>query len=304
MDERPIGPVGQDFRAATEMLRSTAKWLVAVAAALGSVLIAGTQVSDIGELPKDEARFWVAAGSLTCALAGVGFVIVFARRVLVAGPVSLREVMVRLSDGPPRAAEELDPSSLRFAVIEEAAALYQSVASHEGATDTRDGRSGLSLLWWLVDRQAVCRFKSAEFSPFEPADSPSRIDVAAANVVSFVDNWETRRRFRDLTRCLGVAGCVVPTAIVAFTLAVRHVDLPAPTVEAPVDVVVHLSSSARESLADQRNCPVPEDLPAIAIAGTWLHPVLVVPGDAPCDPIRLTPDDESVVIPLTESSGG
>ena len=62
--------------AAAEALRSTAKWLVTAFAAIGAVLIAGLQLTDIGELQSENWLYLVLAlAGLLGALLAVGYMI-------------------------------------------------------------------------------------------------------------------------------------------------------------------------------------------------------------------------------------
>jgi hypothetical protein len=74
--------------AANQGIRDTAKWLIASAAAVGAVLIAGSQLSSIGRLEAGwptsaaTARLWVAAAGALLGLAAVVYAIATAVRVL------------------------------------------------------------------------------------------------------------------------------------------------------------------------------------------------------------------------------
>ena len=66
----------RSFAGSTESLREAAKWLLAAAAGVGGVLVAGLQLSNLGELGADQwLRMMVALIGLALALVGVGWVI-------------------------------------------------------------------------------------------------------------------------------------------------------------------------------------------------------------------------------------
>jgi Pentapeptide repeats (8 copies) len=59
------------YRLDLESIRTSAKWLVAAFAALGTVLIAGSQLSSIGSLKTTDGRFWAAVVGMAVALVAV-----------------------------------------------------------------------------------------------------------------------------------------------------------------------------------------------------------------------------------------
>jgi hypothetical protein len=63
------------YAAQLDALRSVAKWLVAVFAGVGALLVAGLSISGIGQLPASSWRLYVAVSSVVFALGSVGFMI-------------------------------------------------------------------------------------------------------------------------------------------------------------------------------------------------------------------------------------
>jgi hypothetical protein len=74
-------------------LRETAKWLTTAFAALGTAMLAGTQLSKIGQLGLADLRLWVAVAAGTLALSAVGVVIWNVTRVLAPEWVSIHELI-------------------------------------------------------------------------------------------------------------------------------------------------------------------------------------------------------------------
>jgi hypothetical protein len=71
------------YAAATQRLREAAKWLLAAAAGVGGVLVAGLQLGDLNQLSLQEwPRIIVALSGVVVALAGVGMVLTRATAVL------------------------------------------------------------------------------------------------------------------------------------------------------------------------------------------------------------------------------
>ena len=65
---QPSGLVA-DYTSGANRLRETAKWLIAAFAAVGTILVAGSQLSDLGSI--QDGRLLVAFGAAAVALAGV-----------------------------------------------------------------------------------------------------------------------------------------------------------------------------------------------------------------------------------------
>ncbi|GIH19273.1 hypothetical protein [Rugosimonospora africana] len=73
---------GGGYASQLDALRSAAKWLLAAAAAVGALLVAGLQLTGIGQLSIDSWRLYVGLGAALTALAAVGYVIKAASTVL------------------------------------------------------------------------------------------------------------------------------------------------------------------------------------------------------------------------------
>jgi hypothetical protein len=77
---------------AADRIRETAKWLTVSLAALGGVLIAGSQLSDIGELQPSSSRFFIAVLGGGIAAAGAVTILAFAIWVATTPAVSLKKL--------------------------------------------------------------------------------------------------------------------------------------------------------------------------------------------------------------------
>ena len=56
-----------------ELIRSAAKWFIGGLGVIGGVLVAGSQISDLGALDPASVRFWIAVFGVTCGLGAVMF---------------------------------------------------------------------------------------------------------------------------------------------------------------------------------------------------------------------------------------
>jgi hypothetical protein len=82
------------FKDANERIRDAGKWLIAASAAVGAILVAGSQLSSIGQLQVGP-RLWAAMVGAVLGLWGVVAAIWTAVRLLLPVQITLRDVQVR-----------------------------------------------------------------------------------------------------------------------------------------------------------------------------------------------------------------
>ena len=87
-------PLEDPFQSANERIRDAAKWLIAASAAVGAILVAGSQLSSIGRL-QPGPRLWVAIAGAVLALWGVVAAIWTAVRLMLPVQVTLQDVQAR-----------------------------------------------------------------------------------------------------------------------------------------------------------------------------------------------------------------
>jgi hypothetical protein len=90
MAEAPDDP----FKDANERIRDAGKWLIAASAAVGAILVAGSQLSSIGKL-QTGPRLWTAMAGAVLGLWGVVAAIWSAVRLLLPVQITLRDVQTR-----------------------------------------------------------------------------------------------------------------------------------------------------------------------------------------------------------------
>jgi Pentapeptide repeats (8 copies) len=90
-----VGEAPEDrFRDANERIRDAAKWLIGASAAVGAILVAGSQLSNIGKL-QPGLRLWVAIAGAVLGLWGVVAAIWTAVRLLLPVGVTIQDVQSR-----------------------------------------------------------------------------------------------------------------------------------------------------------------------------------------------------------------
>ena len=77
------------FAAAADRVRDTARWLIVSFAAVGGILVAGSQLSSLGTLGPTDLRFWLALAGAVVALTAVVAAVAAVSAVLVIEPLSL-----------------------------------------------------------------------------------------------------------------------------------------------------------------------------------------------------------------------
>ncbi len=100
MKAEPPGRDYNQFRAATEALRSTAKWLVTALAGVAVVLVAGVQLTSLGRLgAADWPRIVLAASALLTSLISIGILVRDTTRVLTDSYVTVTEIQDAVIEG-------------------------------------------------------------------------------------------------------------------------------------------------------------------------------------------------------------
>ena len=189
--------------AANQRIRDTAKWLIASSAAVGAVLIAGSQLSSIGRLDAGwpttaaTARLWVACLGALLALAAVIGAIWAAVSVLLPVQVLISD----LAENWDRPAPELRPVVAFF---------RRRPKFLQGAATPAE----------LVERRADLVARLGQADP--PADLRDRIqamDLRIGAVEDVANHEALKAMFQRCLRRLVIASVVAAAGLVAFAWA-------------------------------------------------------------------------------------
>ena len=210
------------FAAQLEALRSTAKWLVAAAAAVGGVLVAGLQLTAIGQLQPGSWRLYAAAISAAAALAAVGFMIWEASTVLTNRWLTLAtftdepvDASLHRSKAHAKAAKHL--REIEDQIMRSQHELFGYAAPtiaelHKRLRKTDDEA------WAYVSATGVRRLAISMRA--RQAQETSRVLRQAARDVSQCANYySTLDRFRHMRRRLGWAALIVAVSSGVFAYA-------------------------------------------------------------------------------------
>ncbi len=80
------------FAKSVDSMRGTARWTLAAFAAVGTILVAGSQLANIGQFKATDVRLWIAVSALAVVLGVVGFAVRFVITVETAGETSLGDL--------------------------------------------------------------------------------------------------------------------------------------------------------------------------------------------------------------------
>lgn len=198
----PVAPVPptDPYSAATQNLRNSTKWLMTAAAAVAASLIAGLQLSDLGELGSDSLpRLVMSLAGLSLGLFAVGRMIWASSSLLIDEWITLAELALEDFE------QQLNTSSTR--ADRRRASLVEAVIDDvETNREQLYGQAATSLddlYRQLVEYNRLRRDESARGGTVTPTDGESvrpAIDPhqAAALVVSYANHRRTRQEFQRL----------------------------------------------------------------------------------------------------------
>jgi hypothetical protein len=257
--DAPTTATPTDVQSAIDRYRDLAKYLIGVFAAIGALLIAGTQLSSIGHMSWDDdrARLIACAVSLAVALAAVAWVMRRAIDVLRPVDVSLESVLAS--------------PTLRDAIDAEPGLLA--------------GAGDVGTLAELV-------------GPSSPltANQRAKWRKVVTGVLDRAGYVAMERRFERAWREMLIAA-VVGAAAVAVLAWAANPDEDAgsgPTLDpVPALVEVSLTAAGRDALGDALGKTCPEPIPGFVIGGSSTAPKVVTTATAAgCKPAQFVLDAE------------
>jgi hypothetical protein len=227
----PVPTSAGSYTAAAESLRSAAKWLLAAASGVAALLVAGLQLSSLGDLAsKDVPRFCIALGGLLLALLGFGAVVWRAGALLSDEWITLTQ----LSDADWRARVskrsrwartrrrlargKVDPNDITT--------IFDELGTYRDELYGNLAHSVGDLYDKLVAANADARAQAAKTTPPNTEERRSgrhaELRAAARDVVEFANYRRTRANFDRLRRTLVVAGAAVVIGLVTFAVSTHQ----------------------------------------------------------------------------------
>lgn len=271
--------------AVVDRMRDLAKWLIVVFGGIGGVLIAGTELADIGNA-EGRDLLWAVLG-VALGIGGAGLALAFTVIVLLPTGISLR-----------RLADDEKSSDLGERVIEEPEVLYglgTTIGGFKAAVEDARKADDDARAAFEADEDDETLKKAAE-KAHEARESANRF------VDQFI-NWAllitVKEKMIRAVVATFVGGVLVVIGIAVFSMATQQDDSPAEAAEAvpkqPSAVTIDLTDYGREILADRLGTDCrPGRLNAIALDGEPDALQLVSVPTPECEAVRFT---------LTESVG-
>ena len=295
----------------SQVIRESAKWLLAAFAGIGATMVAGVQLSDIGTL-RSPSRLVLAAAGVVAVLTAVTIVILKAAKVITLKFLTTREVNLERHEaakqvaGTDRSPSEVSPFLRALEVEWSYLFLAETKSLAELARLQEDVQEAMARL----DRGESVQWRGRRVLPAAKSEveaDAQRLRVAGERVVMWANTWCARQEFDALIPLIRIAGSVITAGLVLFIWAVNpSPDTAFARVDEPAEVTVTWTEEALQHVDEN----VPEECideggssSAIAIGGDLGHPEVVLPPSGDCPGALLTvEDDAGVVVPILEGT--
>ncbi|MFI7399074.1 hypothetical protein ACIBW9_01015 [Streptomyces sp. NPDC049541] len=294
--DTPHPPIVLDHVRATDGIRTSAKWVMAAAAAVAAIVVAGLQLKEISQIRGRLSQVLAALLALTI-LGTVGFILQRAARILVCTPMTLsRLVDIERDYVNQRAAQQNKPqrTPLSFLHRKKREPHIYSYVEDRGEVLAALGIDSVLNLYHLYRGEGL-----GVVNPPPPRD---RIESAAEQLVTFVELRQAEYRYDLLVKALAWAGALFALCLIALIFLVGAPKSPSdPRVIEPIPVRVRLTGGQQElTMGGFSGCSGTYD--GTAVSGSFRQPVvLLTPKDATpsCHPParEITPSLGVVIYP-------
>lgn len=225
---------------AVDQMRTTAKWILTLLAAVGAVLTAGVQLSSVGQLKASDPRLWLAVGALAVSLVSIGFIISRVVLVLAGGETSLdklAEEEIKWGEKGPAAdirfAKETEYLPDEFPTVGDLREKYHEAKRKlREAEEDKENKQQAEIDKW--DKEL--RYLTGEVMP---------------QLFMGVRYYRVQRLFREAVRFMIWCGLIAAIGIVVFAWATNPPpsSANAPPFRAPVEASLLLTDLGRSSLS-------------------------------------------------------
>lgn len=274
--------------AATQVLRETTKWILAIGAGLASVLIAGLRLNQLGHLENDPLILALAIASAVVGIGAVALVVFAAAAVLTNHFATLREIVER-GQGAERRVPELPAEvtdALTKSIERERDILYQGIAS-----DLTDLFSQVTEVNAAVLNPRITGIPLTGQVESELGKRAAALNAAAERVVTYAEHWTTTRAWQRLLKVLSGGGIALVVGVVLFTVCVNRPQDATLTVSRPEAVTVFFTGAGRVWAQRTLKCdPEVATLNAVVVGGNLDRPILASPQQGSCIAIEFILD--------------
>lgn len=279
------GGISASVERATKQTRDAATWLIGAFAAIAGILVAGSQLSDMGELAAWSGRWWAAVAGLSVALVGILAAVLGALTILLPARSTLSDAarddgFVRWVDNH---TELLAPDAT--SVEHFRGQYFAARREYDSAMDAYESAEAQGAVPEAVSTRA--KRADARFAEIE----------AWATIIN---DAHTDRRFRRAAQggfvAIFIGGLLAAIGIASFAWAAHPGDKSAkdePAAEAPVAPVrvrLALTAVGKEIIREATSCDAAQ-AEAVRIGGDTATPELLILPREGCKAVRLTLSD-------------
>jgi len=278
--------------AAIVQIREVVKWLIAAFAAVGALLAAGSQLSEIGQLT--DWRLVAAGGGIFLVLVGVALAILKAVRVLTPEPISLKEL-----------AEGKDHAGVRDKIATDPSLLLGQGTSVTELRTRHDELLKKETDAWQAFTQNEEDPKALRRAERASADRVAG-DEAVGWLIQFARYTEISQLFRRSLRWMTAAAAIAAVGIGLFAWAAHPEDEEdegtTPVVaKVPTAIAIDLSEQGEDALGEKLGAQCDANaVPALALGGEPDALEVVTVPSASCSLQRFTLTETLGVATSTE----
>lgn len=259
------------LKAASDRIRETAKWLTVTLGAVGALLLAGTQLSNIGEIEVGSQRFFIAM--LGGAVAAAGTIAVLIASVLVATTPVMSLTRLTSTPIPDGAENALDDQYLRMG--------YADVSSlaEDYARALQDRKAAIEQHGAVAPESRAAHAKAAT------------IDGIVTRLVLVSSHMNLARRWRNAMWPICIGAIVAGVGVVLFVWAANPPDDAKASTNSPgmlknaKAAVLVLNETGQNALREATGCDVDGRLQVLTLDATsgGADVVIIEPG---CKTVR------------------
>lgn len=267
-----------------ESIRSAARWLVAAAAAVAAVIMAGLQVSAVTKIDGPASRMVVAVAAAVLGATAAGWILVRAARVLVSPAWTLGKLTGLERTQPERWREhpinrELQGSKSLLTTGRELVLgeIYRAQRELFVATTTLQETGSATVSTSLSPSTSACSpvvyDANSDTDERRLQQRLATVTEIAGRIAETANLAETRQRYHTLVRDLRIAGVLLIACFLTFTLASAPADGAPVTTPLKVELRFVPNQDALAEADLPRGC-AGLSIEAIALGGTLEEPVV------------------------------
>jgi hypothetical protein len=218
MSEQDISST-KDLATSASTIRETAKWLITAFAAIGVVLIAGSQLSNIGNVKK-ASTLLLAISSVVFSLIGIGIAIWFSVNVMTPGLLTLSELVNGKRKKPRTYWDNLRLKDVRDWINNDNKEILKRAVN---VKDLRDQYSKHLDLRYSTLNELKADPRGPNRDKYDLAEAESQeLDNIVHQVLAIASYEDLRRYFRATRKFIFAGGLIAAIGVLGFSLTVKQ----------------------------------------------------------------------------------